>query len=322
MVRSVRRLPDGLVVVTDRSLRVRWFAPDGSLLRQAGGEGDGPGEFRSIPHLLILPGDSVLAVDAAVGRRTVFAPDGSLARVEPLGLAGRPGFAYPIDRMGDDRLLFEAGRLLGRRSGHYRDTASFFVVGVSGQVEETEPYASWEYFADTNEKGATPHYRLALSGVSHAAGIGDTVWVLAEGGPRVDAWVRGERVASDSMPGERLPLDSDARRRWIDQQEVRIEPERRAAWRASRERLPFVTEHPPFDTLVAGRDGSLWARRLPFVSSDRQEWVRVRGDSDLPVQLVLPVGFRLFDVGHDYVAGVATDDFDIEYVDVLVLSPR
>lgn len=301
---------------------MRWFGPDGSLLHQAGGEGDGPGEFRSIPHLLVLPGDSVLAVDAAVRRSTLFTPDASPARVESLELGELPGFVHPIDRMGDDGLLFEAGRFRGQRSGHYRDTTNFFVVDGRGHTTEIEGYASWEYFADTSEEGPVPHYRLPLSGVSSAAGFGDTVWVLVEGGPCVDAWVHGERVVSDSGPGERRTLDSDARRRWIDQQEEWIEPERRAAWRANRERLPFVEEHPPFDTLIAGDDGSLWVRRLPFVSSPQEEWVRVRGDSDLPRKLVLPARFRMLDVGRDYVAGVATDELDIEYVDVLVLSPR
>ena len=38
---------DGTVVVADQETRLRWFGADGALRLEAGGKGEGPGEFES-----------------------------------------------------------------------------------------------------------------------------------------------------------------------------------------------------------------------------------------------------------------------------------
>jgi hypothetical protein len=62
------RLPDGGVVVADQETRLRWFSADGGLRFEAGGKGQGPGEFEFIFRLercgidtlhVAAPGDQV-----------------------------------------------------------------------------------------------------------------------------------------------------------------------------------------------------------------------------------------------------------------------
>lgn len=53
------------------------FAPDGKELRRIGRRGSGPGEFRAVKDVQVLPGDSLLVYDPQLARVTVFAADSS-----------------------------------------------------------------------------------------------------------------------------------------------------------------------------------------------------------------------------------------------------
>jgi hypothetical protein len=76
---------DGVFVLVDRTdpRRVKFFAHDGSYLRSFGREGQGPGEFRTINALAVLPGDSVEIYDLGNGRFTLVGPDFALGRISP-----------------------------------------------------------------------------------------------------------------------------------------------------------------------------------------------------------------------------------------------
>lgn len=54
--------------------KVTVLGPDGRHSRAFGGRGSGPGEFRSIRNLQVLPGDSVLVYDPGLVRVSVYAP--------------------------------------------------------------------------------------------------------------------------------------------------------------------------------------------------------------------------------------------------------
>lgn len=56
----------------------RVFTSDGSLIREIGREGEGPGEFSIAPRLYVSPQDSVYAYDLASDRLTVYAPGGDV----------------------------------------------------------------------------------------------------------------------------------------------------------------------------------------------------------------------------------------------------
>lgn len=65
----------GAVYVPDTyQQRVTVLGPDGTVLRSFGRRGSGPGEFRSVRSVQVLPGDSLMAYDPSLGRVTVFPP--------------------------------------------------------------------------------------------------------------------------------------------------------------------------------------------------------------------------------------------------------
>ncbi|HEX2190213.1 MAG TPA: hypothetical protein VHG51_15000 [Longimicrobiaceae bacterium] len=53
------------------------LGPDGRRLRTFGRRGSGPGEFRAIRGIQLLPGDSVLVYDPGLARVSVYAPEGA-----------------------------------------------------------------------------------------------------------------------------------------------------------------------------------------------------------------------------------------------------
>ena len=57
---------------------IREFGPDGRFVRSIGREGEGPGEFRSIAGVSVLPDGRVAFWDRGARRITVYRPDGEL----------------------------------------------------------------------------------------------------------------------------------------------------------------------------------------------------------------------------------------------------
>src|SRR5690606_23536502 len=105
-VATAVRLGDGRVLVANTgSGEVRFFGADGTLLRTVGREGEGPGEFRALSRLYVLPGDSLLATDVSLDRLTVFDAQGAVARTAPLEQVPGDGAYFIVGRLADGTLL-------------------------------------------------------------------------------------------------------------------------------------------------------------------------------------------------------------------------
>jgi hypothetical protein len=64
------RLEDGHIVVCDRgSGEVSFFTQNGDHLRSVGGQGEGPGEFRRLMAIDLIPGDTVVVGAWPLGLR-------------------------------------------------------------------------------------------------------------------------------------------------------------------------------------------------------------------------------------------------------------
>ena len=94
------RLGTGDIVLADGgSGELRRYDRDGTFVWRAAGEGEGPGEHRSLSFVGLLAGDSVVSYDRALQRVQIFDADGELARtirVEPPWRESRPRSAVGI----------------------------------------------------------------------------------------------------------------------------------------------------------------------------------------------------------------------------------
>ena len=81
---SVLPLASGELAVSDAGANeVTVYADDGTFLRRWGGRGQGPGEFRMLSRIYPATGDSLMALDMAGYRFSVFDTAGNFARQVP-----------------------------------------------------------------------------------------------------------------------------------------------------------------------------------------------------------------------------------------------
>src|SRR5688572_6620169 len=80
-VRTAKFLSDGHFVVADGGSReLLVFDQDGQLVTRAGGEGEGPGEFRDLTFVSVGPADSLFAYDGRARALSVFDRRGQFNR--------------------------------------------------------------------------------------------------------------------------------------------------------------------------------------------------------------------------------------------------
>jgi hypothetical protein len=79
------RLSNGRIVIANgASSELRIFASDGQFVRSVGGNGEGPGEFRVIGYLGVLPGDTILVYDSRLRRLSRFDQLGTFVDSRPI----------------------------------------------------------------------------------------------------------------------------------------------------------------------------------------------------------------------------------------------
>ena len=101
------------------------FDPDGAFVQTLGREGDGPGEYRSIRRIDVLPGDTLELFDVRLRRRTTLSPDHTFLASQSYEAAGFPGSA----RLPDGRLVLRQHIRTPERVGY-----PFQLVDRSGKI--------------------------------------------------------------------------------------------------------------------------------------------------------------------------------------------
>lgn len=190
---SLLHLTDGVVVATDWSA-LRYYSPEGRLLRTAGRAGPGPGEFGQLRGACLLSGDSLLAWDYGDQRLSRWSRDGSLLKaLERVGYIARdPCFA-------DGSLLVMRVPATARAGTRPRGTVAYARVSQEGETLAdlgwfpTESYAP---FAPIVSVIAVDSFVVSGSGESFE------IWQHSWGGRPV----RVVRVVGPA--GARLPIPS------------------------------------------------------------------------------------------------------------------
>jgi len=96
-INSIAVAQSGAIYVDDaHPPSIRRFSPDGQFVRWIGREGEGPGEFRSIAGLSVLPDGRLAAWDRR-GRITVYGTDGEYDEIVRVALQNPWGFPF-VDR--------------------------------------------------------------------------------------------------------------------------------------------------------------------------------------------------------------------------------
>lgn len=313
------RLADGRIVVANHgTLQLRYYDPEGTHLFDAGGEGEGPGEFESLAGFTRLPGDSIL-VDSW-RRLSRFGPDGRYASSIPYDMLLHEecrwttgGGQHPL---ADGSMVVVsvvyAGIIGGRRCPIPAEAQPPAVIGrfipATGVFDTMAelPGTEESYRDNTYAYPKTVVFAIEDDRVHLGQTGSDTILAMS---------FTGDTIATLLAPFDPVPVPADAR-----------------TTGSTRGTLIFPDHYPRYARLVAAPADRVWVMAYPplkepvhyseLLSPERFQrvedggarWGVVDRDGRFIAEVRTPEGFFLLEVGDDHVLGVHKDEFDRESV--------
>ena len=210
-VRGALLLGSQLVVLNAGSSELRFFGRTGRHVKTVGGEGEGPGEFRSGYWLGRHRGDSIAVYDFGLRRLTVFDSTGAFGRISRRGY--RDG--QIVGRLADGRFVVRPAIATGRpedvRPGMVRDPLPILLVSPDREDLDTlATYPAQELEREVTGPAGSERVSLRIRpfGLSSHVGAGDSV-IYAGTGDRC----LGCRGALNPFlpPSHRAPTDRERR---------------------------------------------------------------------------------------------------------------
>ena len=336
-VQHVTRLSDGTIVIANTgSSEVRFYDEAGRHLRSSGRRGGGPGEFEYIAYMRRLAGDTIMIWDLRNRRVTLLGPGGAHVR------------DFTPER-GDGQVVtgiesaLEDGTLLARGSRSFpagsatfhRDTVGYSIIGADS-VRELPRYLGMEGSIRVQESAgnimSVMISQVAFGRTAHAAAGRDHFYVGSSDTYEVhqydaDGALRGI-IRSAHVPEQ--PVTGELFREWGNaalERRARFAAERGEEFDAAAarkdvegsERAPSV---PLYADLLADQAGGVWVKDyvMPGPDGRPERWTIFAEDGTRRGAIDLPPRFRPMYVDGDTVAGVITDEYDVQYVRVYTLS--
>jgi len=317
------RLPDGrIAVLNSGSSTIRIFDPQGRLLHEFGGAGDGPGEFRSLSSVHLLHGDTVLIWDSRRPGYSIFTSSGAHLGSQALRPPGTQQL-QSLSPLPDGRLLLRtyASPLTQdpvRSEGIHRDSAPLLIFNRQGTVVDTVGvFPSQEtaiiQMAGRSGVGMVPFGRSCwtdVRGHSIILGIADDLAVSVlnlEGG--VEEIYR--------IPGVDLALREEDRDWFAERLSERASsPEERQMVGVVMASLPFPQRKAAYNGMTVDGDGNIWlrtGRHFP-PEAPSPEWTVISNEGVLLGTLSLPPALEPLQIGSDFILGVWKDELGVEYI--------
>ena len=316
------RLSDGRIVIANgSSLQLRYYDPEGKHLFDAGGEGEGPGEFQSLDHFTRLPGDSILALSWP-SQLVRFGPEGRYAGSSPYEPSPCQGCMCHEGRLIPDGSLLMvyslyAGIYQSQRCPIPSEPRPSAVIGrfdpAIGALDTIAelPGAELSYPAE-GRMFAYP--RNLVHGIAR-----DRVYLGDTGSDIIlELSLRGDTIATLPVPFDPSSVPADARQQ---------PGERESPWTYT-----YPDHYPRYARLVAAPGERVWVMAYPPAREPLSHWELVRPtqfrrpeeggalwrvvgrDGQSVAELRTPEGYFLLEVGDDYILGIHKDELDRESV--------
>lgn len=318
-VTSAVRLSNGDIVIAsggDHSIRI--FSDRGTLVRQIGREGQGPGEFSNAPWVGRYGTDSLLAWDSGSRRISVFTSQGVLVRDwEVTGLGLTPN---AVGLFADGSLIVERGFLTSGLSalppGLRRDSADFYII--ASDSSSPRPFVRVlgpERYVSTSGGKLTispaPFGRATLVAIgAELAAVGDNE------GQGITLFERnGQLRRRFEIVSVAASLSEDDIESYRQQRADAVtSPEFQAELRAMLEEVPFPETTPLFTRLKFGADEQLWVELGAAPKASHSQWIIVDSLGSCVASLLLPADDRLLDVGSKWALILARGALGVEHV--------
>jgi hypothetical protein len=323
VVRALRLASGGLVVANAGSHELRFYDVEGRFERAVGGEGEGPGEFRSLDGVFPYRGDSLLAVDDGLRRLSVFAPGGGFGRSFNIVTTVDMPFVRIIGAFDDLTLLGRGGvRPNATPSGLQRYHPPLFHLDTAAiLLEPLGPFPGGENFFVTLPGGAFGVSEALFGRSAHIGAAGARFYVAAN-----DAY----QIARHRPNGE---LDALVRwltpaRRVTDADVARERARRlsRARSEAGRAQIaerfdeqPRPASFPAYGPVVVDDASHLWVGDYT-PDGIATTWTIFDPEGRLLGAVPNPPGFAPDHIGQGFLLGHWRDDLDVEYVRLYPLA--
>jgi hypothetical protein len=326
-VAGLLRLSDGRIVLANGGTQeLRFYDAHGRHLATAGGAGAGPGEFRALASLDLLPGDSLLVLDPGTGRISVLDPDGALVRSWRVESPGRGLFPSRALALGDGSVLiaFFRGHMPGDPGGTIRNAAPLLRYSAEGEPLGVVAEIPGEEWFSSPEHGILTYRPFGRKG--HLAVAGTSIFVGGADAYEVDLYdPSGQLQRTLTQPREPVAITADAIRHY---KEARLQELRDPATRPRQERinaaLPFPEAMPAYASLLADDEGNLWVEEYRYPAAgdpadSEARWNILDPLGRLVASLRTPRGFQPHLISRGHILGISRDDLDVEFVEVYEL---
>jgi hypothetical protein len=320
-ISGVARLPDGrILVVNGGTQQLRYFDAGGRFVRNVGGRGDGPGEFRFPELVRAVKWDSLLIFDRGSRLMKQLTIDGDFA--DSWGV--RAPISQAIGFAGE-RLIFSSGTARAgpdspegvvsndivvqsiARNGSQADTLvvyagqNLFLGNQAGQISFTQvPF-------DVAPSVVTGEDRIYATSGRHAE-----VHVYDLNGNREASW----RVLRPAEPVSREEFDGAVERVITELRDRSAAPEMRR--RYSRMSIPAV--RPAFVRLLIDEATRIWAEDFRADLASPRPWTVFDAQGRAIGRISTPAALTIEQIGRDFVLGWLRDELDVEHVQLYRLN--
>lgn len=312
-----------IAVANGASNDIRLFDHRGAFVRSFGRSGRGPGEFGSIGWVGKLH-DTLFVADHSLQRVTAVALDSTprLVRSTRITATGRRGNFSVEGRARDGRWLVTTWLSPGFDGPPdvHRLPASAGIVAATGdgEVSWLQERPSLAVFVH-NPTGDVKQASVGLAAFSpyfFAVASGRYVWCAESGSDLLERF----DIANGERRSIRLPLPQVRPSRALvaaarAREEALVRGDRGRPWIAAKFSSKNLPEYlPRFEALVPARSGELWVQRYSGIHSDSAQYVVVDSALTAVAWVRVAAGFRVHEVGVDYVLGVHKDEDGLETV--------
>lgn len=320
-VRAAVRFSDGrIAIANDGSSEVRYFDASGRHIRSVGGAGRGPGEFMSVSVLVPFLADSLIVGDFGLRRTTLLAPDGQVVRTEP----GLP----PIGALSDGSLVRQTHVTPEQavvQDGPARDEAVLIRYRLAGPDSDTlarlPGNESVQVVDSDGRSSGITGYRRPFGLMRTTSVYGNSVFTADGATPEIrvfDETGKLRRLIRYDHPVRPVTSADEAAYR-----DLFLGPIPAGVYRERAERAlgnqAFPAAMPVFQSIMHDRAGNLWIEEYRAEPSEPARWTVLDPEGQWLGSVATPTGFRVTDIGEDYVLGIERDEFDVEVVRMYTL---
>ena len=320
-------LSDGrIVVVNSGSTELRVFDELGVHVDTWGGRGEGPGEFTQLSNAHRWRGDSLVALYSRNSYLSVFDSEGNPGRAFTLQ---RDDEFFLVEAVSPDGVIVSSdwvgrGGLeegVARAEQHYRvrDGEGEFLSSL-GSFPGPEWFSSWSGTSGWSAQILFAHgIATLLWGDLPAVALNDSYEILAF--DRNGTLRRIVRRDHDLVVPVPVHVEATIERRVLEVPEEE-RAERRQSLREAYQEMPLPETFPAFDTALVDLTAHLWVQEYEIPGEERPNpvWTVFDPGGRVLGFVETPPGLSIFEIGEDYILGLATDELEVQYVQLWPLE--